>query len=1494
MKILLVTLFNLLIIISNLYAIPNHLDLLNNKLNLEEVLDMNDNKINGINCLLQDSYGFMWIGTTNGLIKYDGYTFKPYVQESPDTTGFFSDNIKNIFEDNNGDIWIVTNKNLGKFNYYKQSFKNFSQLSDLNITSFCSGVSNTVWFGTENHGIIALDTNTDNYKAYPYNMDGGNIKISDILLKNKSTLFVVSSDMIFKFDTISRTYNLIPVKFPKKSHYKVFSKSYIGRDGCLWLGTFNGVYRLDEETLKLAHYKFTNTVGINVTSIFEFDNTIWVSSPFWLQKYDKFEDKFAQYASFNSLMWQIIIDKSGILWIATTKGLFKQIPETSGFSFFSIKKFEDIKPIAFEISSICDNSTDLWIGTLDGLIKLNRNNGEYQVFKNNLNDKYSIKTNWINEICQISRDELLILNNHKFFDILNLKTNKFIHNKSKFHINKKQYSIKSLYKEPLSNTIWYKSTNILYKLNKNNFELDKYYQNENNQADFDKWSHFYEDKNKNLWVYGNHDSKYFYKIEHGNKNLIEYELPNINKPNISSIFEDSTNKIWIGTRGNGLFSLESAKEKFVKFTSFNYISNIFGDRKNRVWLLAENDLYSYNYENKHLKKYNLNKIRGIECPCNLLLKNKKGEIFIGTDGGFVIFNPDNLAENMYSPQIIISDFKLSNRKLPLQILNNANSTLNFKDVKLSYDERNISISFSALDFTNPYENQYAYKLEGFDKDWKNTSARIRMATYTNLNPGEYTFRVKGSNSDGIWNENGASIKIIITPPFWKTWWAYLLYILIFISLIYLYIHYKTASQQKELQKKEEELKKEQEISERLRNIDRLKDEFLANTSHELRTPLNGIIGIADSLIDGIAGTLTGSVKSNLAMIVISGKRLASLVNDILDFSKLKNNELNLDKKTIDMYILSDFVLALSKSLAEKKGISLKNEISRDMFKVLGDENRLQQIMLNLVGNAIKFTEKGNMTVSAIEENGFIKISVKDTGIGVPEEKHEEIFKSFEQLDGSSTREKGGTGLGLSITKKLVNLHGGEIFLESKEGEGSVFSFTLPKSKGEAENKNALKELSKVKESIEYTAKSIVTKKDKKAFEFSILIVDDEEINQQVLENQLTLAHYRVTKVYNGKDALELINKGEKFDLILLDIMMPGLSGFEVAQKIRENYLPNELPIIMVTAKDRVSDLQEGLDVGANDYIAKPFSKEEMLSRVKTHLNLHKINSSYARFVPKEFLETLGKESIIDVKLGDQIQDEMTIVFSDIRSFTSISEKMTPKENFDFLNNYLSAVIPSIRKHNGFIDKYIGDAFMAIFPKKAVDALSASINVMEVLHKYNSKRISENQFPVNIGIGIHTGVSMLGTIGDETRIDGTVISDAVNFASRLEGLTKVYGASILISETTMENIENMDNYNYRFLGKVQVKGKNKAAGIYEIFDGDVEKQKELKEKTKIDFINALKAYFSKDFATAVVLFKQVLKRNPDDKAANLYLKNSANFVVNDVPDDWEGVEVMFSK
>ena len=396
-----------------------------------------------------------------------------------------------------------------------------------------------------------------------------------------------------------------------------------------------------------------------------------------------------------------------------------------------------------------------------------------------------------------------------------------------------------------------------------------------------------------------------------------------------------------------------------------------------------------------------------------------------------------------------------------------------------------------------------------------------------------------------------------------------------------------------------------QVIEILQSTQKLKDDFLANTSHELRTPLNGIIGLADAMISGAAGKLVGPAIHNLRLIVHSGKRLANLVNDILDFSKLRNKELVLNKKSVNIRQIVNLVIPFCQPLLKNRTIRIENQIPEDIPPIMGDEDRLQQIVYNLVGNAIKFTESGEVVISANHTNTEVNITVTDSGIGIPAENLKSVFEEFIQVDASSKRQYEGTGIGLSITRQLVELHGGSITVESELGKGSQFTFSIPVAvedeipAKEEINENELSRLQLIPTE-DISALVPEPNNNEEHDGSTVLIVDDDPVNLTVMINQLAISDYKIITATGGREALEFVNGESPPDLVLLDLMMPDMTGFEVMKEIRRHFTIRELPIIIISAKNRVIDFIEAIKMGANDYIPKPVNSHELMTRLTLH------------------------------------------------------------------------------------------------------------------------------------------------------------------------------------------------------------------------------------------------------------------------------------------------------
>ena len=1201
---------------------------------------------NTVRAILQDQHGFMWFGTQDGLNKYDGYTFTVY-KHNPEEPSTISDNfIRVIFEDQAGTLWLGTNGGLNQFDPAGQSFMAFRHDPDnpqtlssdtvsdifqdqtgrlwigtdagLNLFDPAGGTvrryqhdpadatslghdmvrdiyqteDGLLWIGTEGGGLDKFDPTSQTFSHYSHQPDDpaslSHDDISVVLGDGRGGLWITTEGGgLNHFDPASETFTTYrndpddPTSLPDDNLRSI----YLDPSGLLWVGSWGGgLSRFDPASQTAITYPYDplnpNSIsGNQILAIYEDQGDVfWVgSNGTGLSKFKRATEVFAHYTNTASaaqrlsdnIVWSVIEDPNGLLWVGTSSGL-NQIDRVGGT--ITVYRHDPADPTSLSSDFIpvvlADPAGGLWVGADEGgLNHFDPTSQTFTAYRYDPADPASLSDDDVWSMFQDREGRLWLGTWGGGLNLFQPDSQTFVRYQ---HDPADPASLSDdvirVIRQDHSGMLW---------LGTNGGGLERF------DPDSETFSHFVNDP---------------------------ADLQSLSGNVVRAILEDSHQTLWVGVDGGGLNKFDPATETFGHYREQDGLPNdtIYGileDDQGYLWLSTNNGLSRFDPANETFKNYNLSDgLQSNEFNQGAYSKSPAGELFFGGVNGFNAFFPAKIQENLHPPPLVLTSFQIFNKAVqppqPLAELTN---------LDLSYQDSVFSFEFAALDYTAPKENQYAYKLEGFDDDWIEAGPR-RFATYTNLDGGDYTFRVRGANNDGVWGEQEVAVAINLTPPPWQTWWAYLLYALTAAGLIFVYVRLRTLAQARELAKQRRELEQERRVAEQLRQVDRLKDEFLANTSHELRTPLNGIIGLAESLLDGATGPLPADTQHNLSMIAMSGRRLANLVNDVLDFAKLKHKTIQLELRPVDLHALTEVVLMLSQPLVGQKPLRLLNRIPASIPPVEADENRVQQILHNLVGNAIKFTPTGTVEVSAEEVDQTLAISVTDSGIGIPADQLEQIFGSFEQADSSTERIYGGTGLGLTISKQLVELHGGTIRVESTVNEGSRFIFSLPLSTARSMEPLRLEPETRLPAYAEaYTEAQIATAPQLNGGgemgDFTIMIVDDEPINLQVLSNHLALEKYTVIQASSGPEALELIACGPQPDLILLDVMMPRMSGYEVCRTLRQQYSLFELPILILTAKNQTDDLIASFAAGANDYITKPVGKSALLARVKTQLTL---------------------------------------------------------------------------------------------------------------------------------------------------------------------------------------------------------------------------------------------------------------------------------------------------
>jgi len=1195
-----------------------------------------------VNCILHDKKKFMWFGTQDGLNRYDGYEFKIF-KNIPNKSETISDNfILALFEDDDGKIWIGTdNGGLSIFDPLKNNFSLYPldierELNHNGIRCIFKDHEKCLWIGTYGSGlyrIIRKFNCKDSIMHYSMKNNENSIN-SDFI-----TSICELRDDLLAIGTRGGGLNIFNLTNNTFVHLRHLDNEnslcnnniniiYKDSSNYLWIGTDDGLDLYNYEKNLFIDYdkKEKQLIHNKVKSIFEDQQKrLWIGTEVGLNLLDRANSKFLYFkyddADMHSLIHNdvlsIVEDDSGILWIGTGGGISLYYPRTEQFKMYRKKADKSNSLIYNDIWAICeDRYGDFWIGTFGkGVDQYNRKDNK---FKNYSTNDLTLNNNDVRAIFEDESGEIWIGTYGGGILKLDRKNKRFISFKDLINTNSMIDNYVMCIHEDSERILWIGTYyGGLYEIDQNRKTVTNYYHKKNGKNKNETLNHnivrtIFKDSHGTIWIGTNgglnkfsRETKKFFSYHHNDLS------PNsLSHNRVRCIHEDKNKTLWIGTLGGGLNKMfDSNAGVFKSYNEKDGLPNniiyaIVEDDTGALWLSTNKGISKFDPKNDQFSNFDEDDgLQSNEFNAGAYYRNNKtGEIFFGGINGFNSFFPKDISADKYIPSVVITGFLISNKYVGpgnndyISLLKKP--IVETKFIKLSYQNNFFSFEFAALHYASPMKNRYQYKMEGFDKEWIETDAKNRRATYTNLPAGDYVFKVKGSNKDGIWNKKETSIKIRILPPWWATWWAYTFYIFIIMLLISwgIWLHFK-------------KLNIEHSLNEQLKRNDKIKDEFLSNTSHELRTPLNGIIGIAESLLNGATGPLSPETKDNLSMIYSSGKRLAYLVNDILDFASLKNNNLKLQKKTVDLRTLTDIVIRITSPLRYMKKIELKNNIGTDFPFVDADENRLQQILCNLIGNAIKFTEIGTVQIDVITKDFMAYVTVSDTGIGIPEDKYEFIFQGFSQIESSATRTHEGTGIGLSITKKLVELHGGKIFVDSQVGQWSKFTFSIPLSDKLIAKQSIYEANAKFIPLDECLLEFSVYREQKniednpKTGEYHILVVDDDPLNRRVVRNIFHLEKIDVTEASSGDEALRIIKNDSSIDLVLLDIMMPRLSGYDVCKKIREQWSSIELPILFLTAKGQETDMVQAFSIRANDFITKPIVKGELLARVYNCLHL---------------------------------------------------------------------------------------------------------------------------------------------------------------------------------------------------------------------------------------------------------------------------------------------------
>ena len=1211
--------------------------------------------------IVQDKNGFIWFGTRDGLNKYDGYTFKTYSHLYNDSTSISNNYIKTLFVDPQGHLWVGTQDGLNKFLEDQDCFKRYLYKSNeqknanTEIWDIVSYDENNLWVGT-NNGLILLNTTTEEINFE--NEFELNNPVRSLLKSNDDKFWIKTTKTIGSYDQKTKKYINYTLERNDLDDLNLSIISCLFEDSQknIWLGYRNGLAIFNKEEKIFKPFKLKNNIDItdNVRSIHEdFLGNIWVGTYYGIYiinakktiiKHFIHEESNKNSLSQNSV-YKIYQDTKGDIWIGTYAGGINYFDRSyDSFRLFSSGNNNTINYKV--VSSIVEDDDKLWIGTEGGGLNLyNGKTGNFIYYKHNPDNRNSLSSDNVKAVIKDIEGNLWIGTHEGGLNLYNPnKPQEFIKflNDPEDTLTISNNRVIALYEDLKQDNIWLGTSgggvNII---NKNTKLITRFNEIKSLAGEF-VYTITKSEEEDYIFIGGNLGlckvNVYTKEIE-----TIPYEIKNNNDPTKNAtlcVFEDNSQNLWIGTEGSGLYYYETLTETSTKFGINNGLPNevvyaILPDEDNNLWLSTNYGLSKLNLKTKQFKNFDVTDgLQGNEFNYNSYLKSKNGDLYFGGANGLTIFNPNDIVENAFVPPVLITDIFVNN----LPYLPKSKGYM-----KLNYTHNVFSFNFTALSFSKSKKNQYAYKLEGFDDDWNYVGTR-RTTTYTNIDPGTYTFKVKAANSDGLWNEKGDEIIVKIKPAPWNTLFANILYLLGFITAGTLFRKYYLIRR-----KERKELQREREEKERIEEVNALKLKLFTNISHDFRTPLTLIIGPLQKMIND--NTLVNPFIRKQHQIMHSNAMvLLHLINQFLDFRKNESGQLKLQaSKSNIVSFLSDIKMSFDE-LALDKEINFQVKSSNTIINVWFDQLKLKKIIYNLLSNAFKNTSKGgDISINISKEkrdfkdnnnvSNYVKIEITDTGKGIPKEHMQNIFELYFQLK-PDRNENLGTGIGLSLVKALVTMHKGYIEASSEEDKGSTFTVFLPLKKAHL-NKNEIIDETPSSDyetdlhiPYQYIEEDLIENDIIEEFDKSlstILIVEDNKDVRRFLRN-LFHDKYNILEAKNGEMAFEIAND-KLINLILSDVMMPIMNGIELCKAIKTDINTSHIPVVLLTAKTSEEYRENGFLTGADAYITKPFNSELLVTRIdniiQSRKNLIKKFKTEAIIEPKAIAATSTDELFLE-------------------------------------------------------------------------------------------------------------------------------------------------------------------------------------------------------------------------------------------------------------------------
>ncbi len=1182
----------------------------------------------------QDSIGYLWIATQDGLNKYDGREFSYYPYTFIDVTKPNYSNLGKVYTDKQGNLWIIPmNKIPHKFNRLKDKFEAITTITDASIIFQDSQFN--IWIGTYSNGLYLLNPKTLE-TTHVLKKTEINGTIFQIEQKNENEIIIAAEKQIVEYHKQTKKVSFIqPKNYSGQTVQTNFSAIAIDNSGGQWIGTYgnglyfrdkknqdfhrvteyissdklpndlnilalhldkknrlwigtygDGLYLVDIKKDKIEHFEFEKhdlrSLHYNdILCIYEdYSGTIWFGTDgAGISYYDEYLEKFNSYTNFQTpegvaidLVRAISVEKNGVTWIGTSgKGLTKYDPRNDYWHTYNFSENENSISSNRIVSLLQDADKDLWIGTQDGGLNILNSKNNFTVYNGNSKTPLNAQTVWC-----IFRDS--------------------------------------------ENSIWLGTRdNGLIQFDKRKGEIKRYTKtNEPNALPSNNIRIIIEDDEKNLWL--GTDASGIVKFDRKNQTFTSYTYNKVENTiasnNIKTLYFDENKVLWIGTNGAGLNAFDIKNQKFYNYTTKDGLANdviyaVIPDDNNNLWLSSNKGITKFTpAQNLDQKPVIINYANydglATEFNTGAYFKTETGDLYYGGLEGFYFFNPNNIVENTILPKTVITKFEVFNEAFPLE-----------DGLVLKAKQNTISFTFSSLQFSLPKKNLYEFKLNNLDENWVK-SGNMNYVRYTNLPSGKYTFKVKSSNYDGVWNETPSTFKFEILQPWYFSAWAILGYIYLALTLMYLiYVYFKWRW------KMQLQLKLEKSEIDRLKDLDNHKNKLYTNISHEFRTPLTLLTAPIKKQLQ--SQSLPDETRSDLQLIDRNASQLLHLFDQLLDLSKLESSSIKLQVREGRIDLLLKSVAASFALLAKQKKLEFASKIP-SLKKAWFDSDVIEKIINNLLANAIKYTSaEGKILFKVVlTKDDKINLIFTNSIDTIQETDLSKIFDRFFQIDSSTE----GSGIGLSLVKELVQLSHGTIEASYMDTKKIKFSILLPIRKDAFSTDEFGKIDLKISPEIE---EDVSTSPIANISKTSIVLVVDDNTDMRKFIKSLLQNEYKVVEASNG---LEGIEKALKIipDIIVSDVMMPVKNGIELCKTLKEDEKTSHIPIILLTAKSGDDHEIIGLDTGADDYITKPFNSRKLQIKIKKLIELRqKLRQRYRQDVflaPKDIAVTNTDEKFL--------------------------------------------------------------------------------------------------------------------------------------------------------------------------------------------------------------------------------------------------------------------------